>query len=176
NDGIDLAVYAHAAADTAGGGQFGVFRAVGIAPLDVEAVEPQQHGRFAADIGRNVDGHTLVHVILDVAVPQLVPDDEGQGFGGESGSLRLWYDGALLPACLATVYQTCATWVACGPVARGGASADHAGRPGRHIVERQGHRHAAVMAHQGDHVGDADMIQRLDRTVVKAPRHPTRVG
>ena len=51
---------------------------------------------LAANIGRHVDGYSLVHVILDVAVPQLVPDDEGQGIGGKTGSLRLWHVGALL--------------------------------------------------------------------------------
>ena len=48
------------------------------------------------DIGRHVDGYTLIHMILDVAIPQLVSDDEGQGIGGKSDSLRLRHFGALL--------------------------------------------------------------------------------
>ena len=89
-------MHAEAAADAAGGRQFGVFRAVDVASLDVEAVEPQQHGVLAVNVGRNVDRYTLVDVILDVAIPQLVSDDEGQRLGGKSGSLRLWHAWTLL--------------------------------------------------------------------------------
>ena len=96
DDRVHPAVHAHAAADAARRCQIGVFRAVDVASLDVEAVEAQQRGLLAADIGRYVDGHTLVHVILDVAVPQLVSDDEGQGFGGESCPWRLRHVWALL--------------------------------------------------------------------------------
>ena len=53
-------------------------------------------GLLAANIGRHVDGYALVDMILDVAVPQLVSDDEGQRIGGKCGSLRLWHVGALL--------------------------------------------------------------------------------
>ena len=95
-DRVHPAVHAHAAADPARGRQFGIFRAVDVAFLDVEAVEAQQRGLLAANIGRHVDGYTLVRMILDVAVPQLVSDDEGQGIGGKSGSLRLWHVRALL--------------------------------------------------------------------------------
>ncbi len=96
DDRIHPAVHAHAAADPAGGRQFGIFRAVDIASLDVEAVEAQQRGLLAVDIGRHVDGYTLVDMILDIAIPQLVSDDEGQRIGGKSGSLRLWHVGTLL--------------------------------------------------------------------------------
>ena len=98
DDRVHPAVHAHAAADAASGRQFGIFRPVDIASLDVEAVEAQQHGFPAADIGRHVDGHTLVHVILDVAVPQLVSDDEPQGFRRERYPLRVWHVLTLLPA------------------------------------------------------------------------------
>jgi hypothetical protein len=83
DDRVHPAVHAHAAADAARGCQFGILRPVDIAFLDVEAVEAQQHSAAAADIGCYVDGHTLIDVVLDVAVPQLVPDGEGQGLGGE---------------------------------------------------------------------------------------------
>jgi hypothetical protein len=89
-------VYADAAANTVRGRQFGIFWAVDVAFLDVEAVEAQQRGLLAANIGRHFDGYTLVRMILDVAVPQLVSDDEGQGIGGKSDSLRVWHVGALL--------------------------------------------------------------------------------
>ena len=35
----------------------------------------------------------------------------------------------------------------------------HAGRAGRYVVEGERHRDARVKAHQGDHVGDADMAE-----------------
>ena len=51
-------------------------------------------------------------------------------------------------------------WAAC--------SARHADGASRHVVERQGHRDAGVVAHQRDHVGDADMAERLDGAVEEA--------
>ena len=93
---VHSAVYAHAAADTVRGCQLGILRSVDVAFLDVEAVEAQQRGLLAANIGRHVDGYTLVRMILDVAVPQLVSDDEGQRIGGKSGSLRVRHLGVLL--------------------------------------------------------------------------------
>ena len=80
-------MHPHAAADPARSGQLGILRAVDIAFLDVEAVEAQQRGLLAVNIGGHVDGDTLVGMILDVGIPQLVSDDEGQRFGGKSGSL-----------------------------------------------------------------------------------------
>jgi hypothetical protein len=32
------------------------------------------------------------------------------------------------------------------------------------------------MAHQGDDVGDADMVERFDGAIVESARHPARVG
>ena len=49
------------------------------------------------------------------------------------------------------------------------------GSPAQHVVKGERHRHAGVMAHQGDDVGDADMAERFDRAVVKPLRDPTRV-
>ena len=85
-DRVHPAVHAHAAADPARGRQLRVLRSVDVASLEIEAVEPQQRSLLARDIGRHVDGYALVDMILDVAIPQLVPDDEVQGFGGEYGS------------------------------------------------------------------------------------------
>jgi hypothetical protein len=51
-------------------------------------------------------------------------------------------------------------------IASVGSLARHSRRPVRDVVKGQGHRDASVVAHQGDHVGDADMVERLDRTVV----------
>ena len=51
-------------------------------------------------------------------------------------------------------------------------SACHARRADRDVVKRQGHRDAAVVTHQGDHVGDADMVEGLDGAVVEATRDP----
>src|SRR6266566_889196 len=73
--------------------RFLCIRTVDVAFLDVEAVEAQQGGLLAVDIGRHLDGDTLVRMILDIGIPQLVPDDEGQRIGGKSGSLRLWHVG-----------------------------------------------------------------------------------
>ena len=80
-------MHAHAPSDTAIGRQLGVFRAVDIASLEIEAVEAQQRGLPAVNVGRDVDGDTLVRMILDVGVPKLVSDDEGQGLRGKSDSL-----------------------------------------------------------------------------------------
>ena len=52
----------------------------------------------------------------------------------------------------------------------------HAGRTGGHVVEGERHRNAGVKAHQGDHVGDADMAKRFDRTFIDAFRNPARIG
>src|SRR6516165_4243332 len=57
-----------------------------------------------------------------------------------------------------------------------GGLAHDAGRPGRHVVKGQGHRDAGVVAHQGDHIGDADMTERLDRAVVEPFCDPARIG
>ena len=43
----------------------------------------------------------------------------------------------------------------------------HTCRPGRHLVKGQVRRDAGVLAQQGDHVGDDDVAERLDGTVVK---------
>src|SRR5262245_13611352 len=91
DDRIHAAMHAHAAADTVGGRQLRVIRTIDVASLDVEAVEAEQRGFLAANFGRHVDGYTLVHMILDIAIPQLVSDDEGHAIGGKSGSLRLWH-------------------------------------------------------------------------------------
>src|SRR5579883_2703053 len=56
------------------------------------------------------------------------------------------------------------------------ASARHSRCAVRHVVEGERHRDAAVVAHQGDDVGDADMAQRLDRALIQAARHPPPVG
>jgi hypothetical protein len=82
-------MHAHAAADTTRGRQFGVLWAVDIASLDVEAVEPQQSGLLAVDIRHHIDRYALIRWVLDIGVPQLVPNDEGQRIRGKSGSLRL---------------------------------------------------------------------------------------
>src|SRR6516162_2723273 len=63
-----------------------------------------------------------------------------------------------------------------GASLRASHSARHARRPGWHVVKGQGHRDAGVIAHQGDYVGDADMAQCLDRTVIKALWYPTRIS
>ena len=55
-------------------------------------------------------------------------------------------------------------------------SARHARRPGRHVVKDKGHRDAGVVAHQGDHVGDADMAECLDCAVVETLWYSTRIG
>jgi hypothetical protein len=68
--------------------EIGIFRAVDVAFLDVEAVEPEQAGFPPVDIGSHDDGDTLVGVILNVAVPEFVFDDERQGIGGKSVPLR----------------------------------------------------------------------------------------
>ena len=115
--------------------QIGVFRAVDVASLDVEAVEAQQRGLPAVDIRRDVDGDTLVRVILDVAVPQLVPDDEGQRRGGKSGALGcLCHVWTLLPASIVSSRRSCPSliWIKPGnaPVGRaanGGSPASLAG-------------------------------------------------
>ena len=88
-DRVHAAMHTHPTTDTAVGAQRGIFRPVDIASFKVEAVEAKQHGLFAADISRHFDGYPLIRMILDIAVPQLVPDDEGQGLGGETGSLGL---------------------------------------------------------------------------------------
>ena len=95
-DRVHAAVHAKPAADPARGRQIRVFRAVDVASLEVEAVEAQQRGLLAVHIGGHVDGDTLIRVILDVGIPQLVPDDEGQRLGGKSGSLRLRHVATLL--------------------------------------------------------------------------------
>src|SRR5229473_631732 len=64
-----------------------------VAFLDVEAVKAQQGGLPAVDIGRHLDGYTLVRMILDIGIPQLVLNDEGQGIGDKSGTLRLRHVG-----------------------------------------------------------------------------------
>src|SRR6266481_3752937 len=55
-------------------------------------------------------------------------------------------------------------------------SAGHALGTGRDVVEGQGHRHAGVETHQGDHVGDALMAERLDGAVIEPLRDPARIG
>src|SRR5271166_6189159 len=55
-------------------------------------------------------------------------------------------------------------------------SARHAWSLGGHIVEGEGHRYAGVVAQQGDHIGDADMAEGLDRAVVEPLRNPARIG
>jgi hypothetical protein len=47
------------------------------------------------------------------------------------------------------------------PALREGRSADEALGAGRDVVEGEGHRDAGVKAYQADHVGDADMAERL---------------
>ena len=84
-------MHAHAAADAAGGRQRGVLRTIDVASLEVEAVEAQQDGLLAVDVGRHLDRDSLVRVILDIGIPQLMPNDKGQRIGGKSGSLRLWH-------------------------------------------------------------------------------------
>src|SRR5262249_33671416 len=49
----------------------------------------------------------------------------------------------------------------------GSCSARQALGARRDVVKGQGHRHAAVKTHQGDHVGDALMAECLDRAVVE---------
>jgi hypothetical protein len=44
---------------------------------------------------------------------------------------------------------------------REGRSAGQAPGAGRDVVEGEGHRDAGVKVHQADHVGDADMVERL---------------
>src|SRR3954452_11290550 len=46
---------------------------------------------------------------------------------------------------------------------------------GRDVVEGERYRDAGVMAQQRDHIGNADMTQRLHRTVVEPLRDPARV-
>ena len=93
NDRIHAAVDAHAAADAAGGREFGVLWAIDIATLEVEAIEAQQRRLFAIDVGRHVDRDALVRMILHIGVPQLVANGEGQRLGGETDSLRLRHEG-----------------------------------------------------------------------------------
>src|SRR5690348_11133498 len=78
-DRIHPAMHPHATANTAWGRELRIFRTVDIASLEVEAVETQQRSFLAANIGRHVDGDTLVGMILDVGIPQLMSYDEGQG-------------------------------------------------------------------------------------------------
>jgi hypothetical protein len=47
------------------------------------------------------------------------------------------------------------------PALREGRSAGQALGAGPDVVEGEGHREAGVKAHQADHVGDADMVERL---------------
>ena len=89
-------MHAQAAADPAWGRQFGIFRAIDIASLDIEAVETQQCGMPAINIGGHVDRYALIGMVLNVAIPELVPDDEAERIGGKLGSLRLWHDRTLL--------------------------------------------------------------------------------
>src|SRR6516225_7289428 len=63
-----------------------------------------------------------------------------------------------------------------GASLRASHSARHARRPGWHVVKGQGHRDAGVIAHQGDYVGDADMAECLDRTVIEPLWDPTRIS
>src|SRR5207248_6566050 len=72
-----------------------VIWSVVVVSLKFEAVEVQLSGLLVIDILCHINGYTLVRVILDIGVPKLVPDDEGQRFGGETGSLRLWHVGQL---------------------------------------------------------------------------------
>src|SRR5262245_60660707 len=46
----------------------------------------------------------------------------------------------------------------------------------RDVVEGERHGDAAVVAHQRDGIGYTDMIQRLERALVEAARHPAAVG
>jgi hypothetical protein len=57
-------MHPHAAANPVWRRQLGILRSVNVAFLDIEAIEPQQRGFPAADIGRHVDGDTLVRMIL----------------------------------------------------------------------------------------------------------------
>ena len=63
--------------------QIGIFRPVDIASFNVKAVEPQQRRLFAVDVRRHDDDHALIRVVLNVAVPQFMPDDERHGPGLE---------------------------------------------------------------------------------------------
>jgi hypothetical protein len=47
------------------------------------------------------------------------------------------------------------------PALREGRSAGQALGASRDVVEGEGHRDAGVKAYQADHVGDADMVERL---------------
>ena len=89
-------MHAHTAADPSVCAQFGVFRAIDVASFEIEAVEAQQDSLFAVNVGGHLDRHALIGVILDIGIPKLVPDDEGQWFSGKSGSLRLRHLGFLL--------------------------------------------------------------------------------
>src|SRR5438067_12925824 len=54
-------------------------------------------------------------------------------------------------------------------------SALHAFGIGRHVVKGEGHRHAGVVTHQTNNVGDADVAERLDGAIVEALRDPARI-
>src|SRR5215212_7136604 len=82
-DRVHAAMHTHARPDPSGGRQLRIFRPIDVAFLDVEAVETQQRGLLAIDIGRHFDGDALVRMILDIGIPKLVPDNKGQGISGE---------------------------------------------------------------------------------------------
>jgi hypothetical protein len=68
--------------------EIGVFRSVDVASVAVEAVEPQEDRFFPAGFCRHGDRDALVGMILNVAVPQFMPDDERQWCDLEPRPLR----------------------------------------------------------------------------------------
>jgi len=56
-----------------------------IATLQVETVEPQQRRLFSPGLASNQNGHALVGVVVDVAVPQLVLDGKTHGTSCKCG-------------------------------------------------------------------------------------------
>src|SRR6516225_1554727 len=58
----------------------------------------------------------------------------------------------------------------------GRSSASHALGASRDVVKRQCHRDHRVIAHQTDDIGDPDMAERFERTVVKPFCDPARIS
>src|SRR6185503_14966810 len=78
--------------------QVRILWAVDVASFEVEAVEPQQRRLLAGNVCHHKNRDALIRMILDVAVPQLVADGEGQPTGAEPPLLHLFHCQTLLSA------------------------------------------------------------------------------
>src|SRR5262249_43668036 len=90
--------------------QVRIFRAVDVASLEVEAVEPQQRCLLAGDVRQYLDCDALIRMILDVAVPQFVAHSQGQRPGADPPLLRLFHRRTSLPRVCKSLEAEVKNW------------------------------------------------------------------